>query len=517
MLLSDDLLLDYKRCQRRAFLNLYGNPQERDGVRDFLLKLRRQKQLHRQTVLAEVFPDFQQPVTPLPQWEAIAQETEALMQRGVNCIYQGVLLQSQMGEFPSPSSESSGCHCEGGVKGVNLSIPSQNTPRSNLPLTGKDITLMGIPDLLLKYPGQSKYGDWVYYPITIELGRRPKPQYKLVAAFYAYLLAKIQGVLPPTAQIVLRRQNIYTLDLGKWLPLMLQTLSECSHMLLQPSEPEVFISRQRCSLCDWYTHCYAIAQSEKHLSLVPGVTPSRYEDLQTMGVSSIGSLAAACPINLGEVMGFEIAAQLKQQAQAIVENRVLWRVEQPPTIPSAPIELYFDIEAEPERNLDYLLGIFLVDRFNQTQQFYAFLAETPEDEGKVWNQFFNFVYSFNDAPIFHFSGYEVETMRRLGNLYKTPYKQLEGLLNRCVDLHEQVTAHYTLPVESYSLKSLANWLGFYWRDEGIRGDQCVCWYDQWLKTGDRGLLESILRYNEDDCRATFHLKNWLYCEAWRSI
>ncbi|MDJ0565175.1 MAG: recombinase B, partial [Microcystis sp. M49629_WE12] len=30
MLLTDDLLLDYQRCQRRAFLNLYGNSQEKD-------------------------------------------------------------------------------------------------------------------------------------------------------------------------------------------------------------------------------------------------------------------------------------------------------------------------------------------------------------------------------------------------------------------------------------------------------------------------------------------------------
>jgi uncharacterized protein len=39
----------------------------------------------------------------------------------------------------------------------------------------------------------------------------------------------------------------------------------------------------------------------------------------------------------------------------------------------------------------------------------------------------------------------------------------------------------------------------------------VCLYDQWLKTSDRTLLEVILRYNEDDCRATQKLKEWLVC------
>ncbi|XTZ11885.1 MAG: TM0106 family RecB-like putative nuclease, partial [cyanobacterium endosymbiont of Rhopalodia inflata] len=113
------------------------------------------------------------------------------------------------------------------------------------------------------------------------------------------------------------------------------------------------------------------------------------------------------------------------------------------------------------------------------------------------------------APIFHFSEYEVETMKRLAKLYKTPQWQLERLLSRFVDLHHRVITSVILPVESYSLKSLANWIGFHWRDPGISGEQCVCWYDQWLKTEDRTLLSSILRYNEDDCRATLYLKNWL--------
>jgi uncharacterized protein len=64
-------------------------------------------------------------------------------------------------------------------------------------------------------------------------------------------------------------------------------------------------------------------------------------------------------------------------------------------------------------------------------------------------------------------------------------------------------------VESYSLKHLARWLGFEWRDPGITGSQCVCLYNQWLKTSDRSALDAIMRYNEDDCRATYHLKTWL--------
>jgi predicted RecB family nuclease len=487
MLLTDALLLDFKRCQRRAFLNAYGDYGDRDPERDFLQKLRQESQNHVAAIIAEFYPHFQKPQAADGDWKTRATETEELMSQGTDCIYRGVLLGFNLGNWSF--------------------LPQKVAPEAK-----EKLILLGNPHLLVKRPGLSKYGDWCYYPVSIQLGRRPKPEYKLVAAFYAQLLASIQGAFPPTAEIILRRQNRHRVDLAEWLPRMRQTLADSVKMLLTPDEPEVFISRQRCSLCHWQSHCYAIAQSNQHLSLVPGVTPSRYEYLQAMGVNSISSLAAASVVNMGEVIGREIANQLQQQALALVENRAIQKnghlnIRQ--TIPTAGIELYFDIEAEPERNLDYLLGILLIDRHKNREQFYPFLAETPEDEGKIWEQFLTVVTAYDAAPIFHFSEYEVETIKRLASLYKTPRKQMESILARCVDLHKRVVHSVTFPVESYSLKALANWIGFQWRDRGASGDRCVCWYDGWLKSGDRSFLEAILRYNEDDCRATFHLKNWL--------
>jgi predicted RecB family nuclease len=171
--------------------------------------------------------------------------------------------------------------------------------------------------------------------------------------------------------------------------------------------------------------------------------------------------------------------------------------------------LYFDIEAEPDRNLDYLLGILLVDNVNNTQEFFPFLAETIAEEEKVWRDFFTFMMDYPNVPVFHFSGYEVDTIKRLAALYQTPIIQTKALLSRCVDIHHWVTKSVILPVESYSLKSLANWLGFQWRDETASGDQSVCWYDKWLTTQDRSLLNAILSYNEDDCYATYYVKDWL--------
>lgn len=476
MLLTDSLLLDYKRCQRRAFLNLYGNEAERGAERDFLLKLRQESQKHIASVLAEFYPHYQQPQSLRSNWSARVAETKLLMEQGVDCIYDGHL--------------------------------AHDLREATLEREG--LTLLGHPHLLIKQSGKSRLGNWFYLPVSIQLGRRPKPEYKILAAFYAQLLAVWQDRFPPYSEIVLRRQNRYQVDLVEWLPRLHTTIADCLETLVPRQEPEVFISRQRCSLCHWYDHCYAIAQSQQHLSLVPGVTPSRYESLQTLGVITIQSLAQVSPGSMEEMMGKAITSQLQLQAQAIIENRAIAKQPLPKSaLPTAPIELYFDIEAEPERNLDYLLGVLVINHQTGKESFHGFFAETPEDEGKIWQAFLSLVKSYPTAPIFHFSEYEVETIKRLGQLYKTTRREQEQILKRCVDLHHYVVNSVILPVENYSLKTLANWLGFQWRDSNASGDQSVWWYDQWLEVGDRHFLELIMRYNEDDCRATWILKDWL--------
>ncbi|MCA1993365.1 MAG: TM0106 family RecB-like putative nuclease, partial [Coleofasciculus sp. S288] len=438
---------------------------------DFVRKLRQDSFAHRQTVLANV--PHQSPTFPRGDWEAGAKATLELMQEGVDYISQGVLL-IQIAE---------------GVR------------------------LLSRPDLLVKQPGTSVFGDWLYAPTNIKLGRRPKQEYQIVTAYGAQLLAAIQGVVPSTAWLVLRGRDAYTVQLERWVPLMQEVLSECVEVLLQQQAPEVFISRQRCGLCRWYSSCYAIAQHQQHLSLLPGVTPSRYRDLQALGITTVESLAQASISTLEPLLSDEVASDIIVQAQATLQNRPIARTQgganASKALPNASVELYFDIEAEPELQLDYLFGVLAIDRHTHTQTFHPLLAEHPDDEGLIWQQFLELVKFYPNSPIFHFSEYEVETVKRFAKLYKTPQWQLNELLSRFVDVHHQVLSSVTLPVESYSLKHLARWLGFEWRDPSVTGSQCVCLYDQWLETGDRSFLDIILRYNEDDCHATYHLKNWL--------
>ncbi|MEM7554009.1 MAG: TM0106 family RecB-like putative nuclease [Cyanobacteria bacterium P01_A01_bin.84] len=525
MLINAELLLQYQRCKRRAFLDINSSTEKRDASGDLLRKLQQDKAVHQKKILTQW--NYQQPgYSRKKNYGAAKTETLDMMHQGVDCIHKGLLVASY----------------------------------------GKQNTLISRPDLLLKRPGRSRFGNWFYVPANIELGKRPKQEYQVAIAFHTQILAVLQGVFPPEALLMLRGREIpYAVDLVKRVPQMRQILDECIQTLQTPTPPDLFISRQKCSLCHWHSNCYKVAKSDRHLSLLPGVTPVRYLQLQEMNITTPESLANTDPNLLTDLPGFdcEVAPKLVLQAKSTVENRPLilplpsrTQVQEysvntdinispelvlargsliepskkittqkvlsnnlnpnnpnqlfiEDIISTAPVELYFDIEAQPDLNLNYLLGVLVVDNINKSEKFYSLLAETPQDEDLVWQQFLDLVWQYPDAPIYHFCVYEFDTVKRLAKLYRTPSRLVKPVLNRFVDIYEQLIGSVTLPIESYALKAIARWLNFEWRDVEASGAKCIYWYDQWLKTGDRTLLDIIQRYNEDDCRATRSVKVWL--------
>jgi len=477
--ITDDLLFDFQRCQRRAYLNVFGDIQERDPPSDYLKKLRQDSLAHQVTVLGA--EGTRSPSFPPGDWWAGAIATLDLMRQGVERIARGVLLM----------------HHQPGV------------------------WLVSSPDLLIKQPGASAFGDWQYIPSDIRLGKRPKLDYQLTAAYHAYVLAQVQEAWSAESWLVLRQRGAYAVYVADLLPQMREILDNCVDILRLQQEPEVFIAHNRCDLCHWFSHCYKRAEQEAHLSLLPGVTPSRFQYLRNLQLTTLEDLSTIVPRLLEPLPGFgtQVAYRLIQQARATLQNRALPRplfpgedpqlLLTPGELPSAPIELYFDIEAAPEQNLVYLHGVLVADRTDQSEEFYALMADGPAEEGIIWEQFLALMDQYPDAPVYHFCPFEVQTVRRLAAQYGTPSEEVEAILERFVDLHERVTRVAVLPVESYALKAIARWLGFNWRDADANGAQSIFWYAEWRRTGDPTYRDAILRYNEDDCLATFHVKNWL--------
>jgi predicted RecB family nuclease len=76
---------------------------------------------------------------------------------------------------------------------------------------------------------------------------------------------------------------------------------------------------------------------------------------------------------------------------------------------------------------------------------------------------------------------------------------------RYVDLLSYMKAKW-ISNDGYSLKVMAPAHGFSWGDADPSGLNSIDWYTEALETGDPNLIERILAYNHDDCRATVALR-----------
>ena len=172
MFITDSQLLSYQRCPRKAFLDVYGDFRQQESPSDFLLKLIRDSSEFRSSIVNNY--NYQKPDYPHGDLFAGGKATEELMAAGVDVIYKGILMIQQSAIQLPPENQ----------------IHSDNFP---------SINFVSYPDLLIKQPGYSRFGDWVYIPTDVKLSKRPKLEYQIVAAFHAQILESIQAVSGKTA------------------------------------------------------------------------------------------------------------------------------------------------------------------------------------------------------------------------------------------------------------------------------------------------------------------------------
>ena len=370
---------------------------------------------------------------------------------------------------------------------------------------GGERNRFGICDLLERVPGASSLGDYHYEPVEIKTARRVKAPYRLQLAFYAHLLAALQGVWPERGHLILadRRRRTFSMDslrkpfeklMPRWLAIQ------------EGEEPSIHISGQ-CTTCPWRGVCIPQAHDGGHLSLVYGLHRRYASVLIDHGLETYHELAEVEAQRIDEMTGCgaPAAERMRGQARALSEGRVIWRRQ--PDLPRGATEVYFDIEGDPDHDALFLFG--LVVREKGREVYRSFVAERPEEEGNAFRACLEYFESLPEATIYHYHHYERSALSRLVERHGVDARRIDSLRTRMVDLNEVVTKSCYLPVPSYSLKTLARYLGFEWSREDSSAVQAVVWFSSWLKSGDRSYLNRAIEYNADDCRATRVLKDWL--------
>jgi uncharacterized protein len=254
------------------------------------------------------------------------------------------------------------------------------------------------------------------------------------------------------------------------------------------------------------------AEATNDIALLYNVDVRKLRLLRDLGIRTIDNAAKMNPMALdGAAIGLREhgLSVMKRQAQSLQTKSVI--VREPVALETKGLEIHFDIESDPPNDVDYLYGFLL--RYPTGDEYRAFVARRLEDEGEMWKSFLAWLQTLPPKyTVYHFANYEVNRLSILEQRYGgSPW--LDLFRSSMVDLKELTIHRITFPLYFYGLKNIAPFLGFTWRSDVKGGSQSVDVFETYLETRDEALMDSIILYNEDDVRATAHLKDWLVAYA----
>jgi predicted RecB family nuclease len=372
-----------------------------------------------------------------------------------------------------------------------------------------NIKFKGRPDFLKKSEGSSNFGNYYYMPVEIKNSKKcDKAEYKKQLMLYAIILEKIQGLRPNEGEFINKNKEKITCELTQKILKDTNDTVESILNIFNGEEPCLIVSKDAMST-PWGQVILEEAKRKSDISLLYKINCNTLKGLKKEGVKTVKQMAE-CDINsLPKIKGAgaKTIERLKTQAISLVNNEIIpiSKVE----IPDSLTKIYFDIEGDPFLGIEYLFG-FWIEKENVEPEFKYFLAETPEDEEKMWNDFLRWleIENFKDYKVYHYHFYEKVKLKELSKKYGV-CTLLEEFIENLVDLSKELTNSFTFPVYFYSIKDIAKYLKFKWQHEKAGGAQSIFWYEKWLETNDRGILQDIINYNEDDVRATEFLHRWL--------
>jgi predicted RecB family nuclease len=404
----------------------------------------------------------------------------------------------------------------------------------------------GYSDLLQRVERPSELGSFSYEVADTKLARRVKPYFLLQLCFYSELVAAIQGVAPERMHVVLgtrESQAFRVAEYAAYYRSVKQGFEEVVDTGLAETYPEPV---EHCGLCRWEQHCVARREADEHLSLVANIQRSQRVRLNERGIVTLGELASAEPADRPPRIGKGTFETLRAKARLQQAQRTTGELSYELLEPAEgcgfarlpePSEgdMFFDMEGDPffDEGLEYLFGCVVLDLKDRERwaekgpdervgkdsdgraRFQAFWATDRVSEKQAFEQFIDFVIErlerFPDLHVYHYAAYEATALKRLMGLHATREDEVDRLLRGkvLVDLLAVVRQGLRSSQPNYSIKSIeAFYMGKRVTEVAEGGDSIIV-FEQFLETGDRSLLEEIERYNEDDCRSTHLLREWL--------
>ena len=384
----------------------------------------------------------------------------------------------------------------------------------------------GRVDFLRRIAAASALGSHAYEIVDTKLARGVKPQVVHQLALYSRLLAGVQGLAPDLAFVLLGDGTEQAVDLRRYAALHRRVAARVERLadgLARTTYPE---PTAHCGVCRFALECDLRRRADDHLSLVANARREQRDRLVDVDVTTVQALAdAPADLEVGK-LGAEAFDVLRHQARL----QVVSRDERRPThrhlaperargyarLPDpSPGDVFFDLEGDPyvgtDGGIEYLWGWWTADRGYE-----CVWAHDAAGEKAALERFVDLAVARRaehpGSRVYHYAPHEASKLKSLAIAYATREDEVDDLLRSgaLVDLYAVVRQALQVGEESYSLKRLERHHGFVRHERTVReGGGSIVAYEEWLETGDAALLEAIRAYNEEDCRSTLGLRDWL--------
>ncbi len=479
-MISATQIYDYVHCPHRVALDVFGERTLRDEPNPFVELLWEQGVEHEGNIVASLAITADMSRVAKADRE---RETLAAMQRREPLIYSGRLTSGDLVGEPDLLELRGGGYIPGDIKS-----------------------------------GSGFEGD--------ESDGKLKKHYAVQLAHYVLILDRIGMGDGSREAFVIDRQGIrvpYCLmepqgirNTQTWWEYYQQSLSEV-RAIVQQTQSSMGALSAMCKLCHWYSYCKQELVAQDDLTLIAELGRTK-RDAMFHTISSVHAFAGCDPASFIQGkktvftgIGADALLKFHARAELLSTPGAAAYLKEPVHLPIARNEVYFDIETDPMRDVVYLHGF--VERLHcqpVTARFIPFFADgiDPAQEEAAFGQAWGYLQSrVPDSTIYYYSKYERTAYKKLAEKYPDvcSVADVEDLfaLPAMIDLYFDVVKKSTeWPTYDQSIKTLAQYLGFRWRDTHPSGAASIEWYHRWIESGDPAIKQRILDYNEDDCLAT---------------
>lgn len=354
----------------------------------------------------------------------------------------------------------------------------------------------------------SRFGNYHYHLFQFKRAHDLKEHYALQVSLLNHILGAIQQYTPADTRVFLkdRQVGVAYRDHQERLE---RELAFWRRIRDGEAKPEAH-KPPKAAASPWRVFANKMVAQTKDLLMLPGLNTEMRQCLKINGLYNTDDIARAGLAKIQSILEEPHATDSYYNALAYLHQKPILREAGHFPPPVKKYNLYFDFEATETFTKENVSFVYLIGIWDKEKDKYvSFVAKSPQEEIKIFEDFYNYVQDFPQTALYHWTEYEVRKMKKLAGQYPQYASHLQALCGICHDLKVSVNKAFYLPAPSFSLKAAAPAFGFSWRQDDCGAMDSMVYFTSWLKTGNDELLKKVLMYNEDDCKAMLYLQEKL--------